>query len=88
MTQSYRLTTTLKNLAVYGFLGFFALIMLFPFVFMLTTSFKEPKDTFRYPPRLLPREPVTVAPETLGLEGRSHCRSTILRWTARRARWP
>ena len=37
-----------------------ALIMLFPFIYMITTSLKEPKDTFNYPPRLLPREDVTT----------------------------
>lgn len=66
--ESYRLTTTLKNLAIYIVLGVFAFVMLFPFLFMLTTSFKEPKDTFRYPPRLLPREAVTLDPATLGIE--------------------
>ncbi len=60
MTTSYRLITRVRNLAVYLVLAFFAAIMLFPFVFMLTTSFKEPKDTFNYPPRLLPRRPVTT----------------------------
>jgi multiple sugar transport system permease protein len=33
----------------------FAVVMLFPFLVMLFTSFKEVGDTFRYPPRLLPR---------------------------------
>lgn len=65
---SYRLTTTLKNLAIYVVLIGFAFVMLFPFLFMLTTSFKEPKDTFRYPPKLLPRQAVTIEPEALGLE--------------------
>jgi multiple sugar transport system permease protein len=30
--------------------------MIFPFLVMLTTSFKEAGDTFRYPPKLLPQE--------------------------------
>jgi multiple sugar transport system permease protein len=34
--------------------------MLFPFMYMLATSFKLPADTFRYPPRMLPRDPVTI----------------------------
>ncbi|MFO7661398.1 MAG: carbohydrate ABC transporter permease [Chloroflexota bacterium] len=67
--SSYRLTTALKNTAIYVVLAFFAFVMLFPFIFMLTTSFKEPKDTFRYPPKLLPREPVTIDPAELGLDG-------------------
>lgn len=67
--KSYKLSTTLKNIAIYGVLAFFAFIMLFPFVFMLATSFKEPKDTFRFPPRLLPREALTIMPSEIGLEG-------------------
>jgi ABC-type glycerol-3-phosphate transport system permease component len=58
--QSYRLIRFLNNLAVYVVLTFFALIMLFPFLYMLSTSFKLPADTFRYPPRMLPRDPVSV----------------------------
>jgi multiple sugar transport system permease protein len=37
--------------------------MLFPFVYMLATSFKIPSDTFRYPPRMLPRDPITAQVE-------------------------
>ena len=58
--QSYRLIRFLNNLAVYVVLTFFAFIMLFPFLYMLSTSFKLPADTFRYPPRMLPRDPVSV----------------------------
>ena len=67
--KSYKLSNTLKNIAIYGVLAFFAFVMLFPFVFMLATSFKEPKDTFRFPPRLLPRAAITIAPSEIGLEG-------------------
>src|SRR5512134_1313632 len=56
--QSYRLRRFLGNFAVYFVLTFFALAMIFPFLYMLTTSFKIPSDTFRYPPRMLPRDPV------------------------------
>ena len=58
--QSYRLIRFLNNLAVYVVLTLFAFIMLFPFLYMLSTSFKLPADTFRYPPRMLPRDPVSV----------------------------
>ena len=58
--KSYRFTTLLRNLAVYAVLTFFAFFMLFPFLYMLATSFKVPADTFRYPPRMLPRDPVSV----------------------------
>lgn len=64
--HSYRLLTTIRNFAIYIVLGIFAFVMLFPFIYMLTTSFKEPKDTFRYPPRLLPRETLTT--DALGTE--------------------
>ncbi len=35
--------------------------MIFPFAYMIATSFKIPADTFRYPPRMLPRDPETIA---------------------------
>ncbi len=57
--MGYRFWNTVRAMAIYIVLGVFAFIMLFPFIYMLTTSFKEPKDTFRYPPRLLPREAIT-----------------------------
>ncbi len=61
--KSYRLVSLLKNLAIYLILTFFALVMVFPFLYMLATSLKLPTDTFRYPPRLLPRDPVTMTVE-------------------------
>lgn len=60
---SYRFTTRLRNFAIYLVLAIFAAVMLFPFIFMLATSFKEPKDTFNYPPRLLPRKALTIEME-------------------------
>ncbi len=60
MLSSYRFWNILSNGAVYLILTAFALVMLFPFLFMFFTSLKEPKDTFRYPPRLLPRMAVTL----------------------------
>ena len=59
--ESYRLLRFLNNFAIYFVLTLFAFIMLFPFLYMLTTSFKIPSDTFRYPPRLLPRDPIETA---------------------------
>lgn len=58
--QSYRFVRFLNNFAIYFVLTLFAIIMLFPFIYMLTTSFKIPSDTFRYPPRILPRDPSTI----------------------------
>ena len=38
----------------------FAMVMLFPFVFMVATALKTPEDTFRYPPQILPRTPAST----------------------------
>ncbi|MBK9207408.1 MAG: carbohydrate ABC transporter permease [Anaerolineales bacterium] len=58
--QSYRFLQFLNKFITYFVLTFFALVMIFPFAYMLTTSFKIPADTFRYPPRMLPRDPETI----------------------------
>jgi multiple sugar transport system permease protein len=58
--KSQRNRTLIRKTVIYVVLTVFALMMLFPFLFMFTTSFKEPKDTFRYPPRMLPRKAVTT----------------------------
>jgi multiple sugar transport system permease protein len=60
MKSSYRIFGALQNLGVYAILILFALVMLFPFIFMFSTSFKYQKDTFRYPPRLIPQLGVTT----------------------------
>ncbi len=59
--QSYRLLRFISNFFLYFLLTFFALVMIFPFLYMLATSFKTPADTFRYPPRMLPQNAVTLA---------------------------
>ena len=61
--KSYRFVRFLSNFGVYFVLTFFALVMIFPFLYMLSTSFKIPADTFRYPPRMLPRDSVTIQVE-------------------------
>jgi multiple sugar transport system permease protein len=38
----------------------FAAAMIFPFVFMAATALKTPDDTFRYPPKVLPRTAATA----------------------------
>lgn len=47
------------RLVVYVVLGICAFLMLFPFTYMMFTSFKASGDVFRYPPRLLPYSAVT-----------------------------
>ena len=58
--MSYRLVTVFQNGLIYAVLTFFGIVMVFPFIVMLTTSLKEPADTFAYPPRLLPQDPQTA----------------------------
>lgn len=57
---AYRLGIFLRNLLLYALLTFFAFVMLFPFLVMLFTSLKEAGDTYRFPPKLLPREAITL----------------------------
>ncbi len=61
--KSYRFLQLMNKFFVYFVLSFFALVMIFPFLYMLATSFKVPSDTFRYPPRKLPRNPSSVQVE-------------------------
>ncbi len=63
MQASYKTSKLISSTAIYIILTVFAFVMIFPFLFMFFTSFKEPKDTFRYPPRLLPRQAITTQVE-------------------------
>ena len=58
--STYRIGIFLRNLLLYITLTFFAFAMLFPFLVMLFTSLKEANDTYRFPPKLLPRAPITM----------------------------
>lgn len=60
---------TAARVATYGVLVVVALIVMFPFVVALTTSFKNNDDIFSYPPTLIPSEAKSVAAESVGLEG-------------------
>jgi ABC-type glycerol-3-phosphate transport system permease component len=60
MFRFFRLRKLLVSGAVYLLLTTVALVMLFPFLVMLFTSFKNAEDTFRYPPKLLPRDQKTI----------------------------
>ncbi|MDW8327125.1 MAG: carbohydrate ABC transporter permease [Anaerolineales bacterium] len=59
--MGYRLKRLLQNVLIYAVLTAFGVIMLFPFIVMVTTSLKDAADTFSYPPRLLPQDAQTVA---------------------------
>lgn len=52
--------TVLARGSVYVVLLSFMLVVLFPFVYMAATALKTPADTFRYPPKILPRTPSTA----------------------------
>ncbi len=55
-----RIRTVIGRTLLFGFLGGFALLMVFPFVYMASSALKTPADTFRYPPKVLPRAAETV----------------------------
>jgi multiple sugar transport system permease protein len=61
--MSYQFSKLLRNGLVYAVLTAFGIIMIFPFVVMLTTALKTPADTYNYPPRLLPRDVQAAAVE-------------------------
>lgn len=50
----------IRNSIIYIVLIVVAYFMLFPFTYMVTTSLKTPVDTFRSPPKLLPRDQKTI----------------------------
>lgn len=51
---------TIRIIAYIILIGF-GLVMIFPFIYMVSTSLKNSNDTFNYPPRLLPYTPETIA---------------------------
>ena len=48
------------RMVIYALLTGFAFLMLFPFLYMVTTSFKLSTDVYHFPPRLLPYSPTLV----------------------------
>lgn len=63
MMRSQKRNNLFVMILTYTLLSAFALVMLFPFLYMIFTSLKIPSDTFRYPPRILPRDPTTIRAE-------------------------
>src|SRR5690606_9277216 len=43
-----------RNLPIYAVLSFISLIILFPFLWMITTSLKDPTKIFLFPPQWIP----------------------------------
>lgn len=60
MLQPDRLKLWGSRLVIYVVLSGVAFLMLFPFTYMMFTSFKRSSDVFRNPPRLLPYTPITT----------------------------
>lgn len=60
---------TAIRVATYVLLLSVAVVVIFPFVVALTTSFKSNTDIFTYPPSLVPKAGVTIPAEQVGLEG-------------------
>lgn len=58
MTQKRTLGFYLGRVAAYTLLIGFAFVMLFPFLYMVSTSLKRNQDVVRFPPQLLPYSPV------------------------------
>ncbi|MBT8246225.1 MAG: carbohydrate ABC transporter permease [Acidimicrobiia bacterium] len=56
--KSGSVTSVWTKVGIYLVLSLVAAMMLFPFIFMLGTSAKTASDSFRFPPRVLPRDPV------------------------------
>lgn len=57
--QSQRLQERVMHLLSHAILIAGAVMMVLPFIWMLSTSFKEPGKTFVYPPELIP-DPITL----------------------------
>lgn len=56
VSNKQKVSKTLSHIALYTFLGFMALIVLFPFYFMLISSVKSMKEYEMNPPTLFPQE--------------------------------
>jgi ABC-type glycerol-3-phosphate transport system permease component len=67
--QVWDLTPAQWLLRIFAYIALtaFGFLMIFPFLYMLFTSFKSSTDVFHYPPRLLPYSPVTMLYEGMEL---------------------
>ncbi len=50
--------TIAGRVGIYTLLSVVAVMMVFPFFYMAASALKTPADTFRYPPKVLPRQPI------------------------------
>ncbi|WRH69151.1 MAG: carbohydrate ABC transporter permease [Planktothrix sp. GU0601_MAG3] len=49
---------TIKTVIIYIILGIIAVLMLFPLIWLVSTSFKSPSENiFQFPPQFIPRQP-------------------------------
>lgn len=57
-TENRSIMFWVSRVVIYAILIAFGLFMLFPFIYMVSSSLKTPNDVFNVPPRLLPYTPV------------------------------
>lgn len=55
--KSYKIRKSVSKALLYILIGVGAVVMLFPFVWMISTSLTEKAYYFEYPPELIPRDP-------------------------------
>jgi multiple sugar transport system permease protein len=58
--RAYTIRVWVTRILIYALLIVVAFFMLFPFIYMVTTSLKTANDVFHSPPRLFPYSPVTT----------------------------
>lgn len=54
--KSYQESRRINTILVYAMLGAGAVLMIFPFLWMLLTSFKSAGESVQIPPTILPKE--------------------------------
>ncbi|HYN87503.1 MAG TPA: carbohydrate ABC transporter permease [Ardenticatenaceae bacterium] len=60
MVNTYRLRGGVTSVLLHLFLIALAHFMVFPFIWMLSTSLKLPQDVFGYPPKIIPENPTLI----------------------------
>ncbi len=59
-SEKLTVTQIIARILIYAVLILFAFMMIFPFIYMISTSLKTTDDVFRYPPQVLPLSPETT----------------------------
>ncbi len=71
--QKLTIRQVVARVIIYALLTGFGFLMIFPFLYMMSTSLKDSTDVFNYPPRMLP-----YTPERIDFEDRT---ATLYRFT-------